>query len=128
MYLVQKEELNLGDHTHDDDLIWLDSIQSRIQNSGNPRQLIVGPASTGKTVLIQLKVLDLFRTNKDSKCLIILPLEQLCLKYRRFFLTASIPNEVCSHPLSDPKLIGKNHICQTLDSIYPYIDRVPYFH
>ena len=94
-FLAQKEVNPHGAQAKADDLIWLDSIQSKIINSGNPRQLIIGPASSGKTLLIQLKVLDLFRRNKASKCLIILPFKQLVQKYQNFFQFASIQQKVC---------------------------------
>ena len=66
---------------------WLDPIQSEIMNDSNPYQIIVGPASTGKTILIQLKVCQILQKGENVAVLIILPLEILKVKYLQFFDT-----------------------------------------
>jgi len=66
-------------------LVWLDPIQREIMNDKTAKkQVIIGPASTGKTILIQLKVLEIIETT-DEKILIILPYKQLEEKYKEFF-------------------------------------------
>ncbi len=92
--------------------IWLDPIQRAILNdlSGKTgpekRFLIMGPASTGKTVLIQLAVLRILEKipdknpdkNLKQKILIILPDDNLVKKYNNFFE---------GHESRDRILIGK---------------------
>jgi hypothetical protein len=39
--------------------IFLDPVQSEIMKDKHRKQMIIGPASTGKTLLIQLKVLEI---------------------------------------------------------------------
>jgi hypothetical protein len=54
-------------------------------NDPNPSQIIVGPASTGKTLLIQLKVLEILETEEDSKVLVLVPLEKMKKVYLKLF-------------------------------------------
>ena len=70
--------------------VWLDPVQQEIMNHSNPRQVIIGPASTGKTLLIQLKVVELGRNDKDSQILIFLPHQNLVKKYKHFFQEAEL--------------------------------------
>jgi superfamily I DNA and RNA helicase len=67
-------------------VVWLDPIQREIMNNNKElkKLVIIGPASTGKTILIQLKVLELVK-KPDEKALIILPYNQLEEKYKEFF-------------------------------------------
>ncbi len=65
--------------------IWLDPIQSFIMSQPNPCQIITGPASSGKTILVQLKVLELMRHNNSEDVLVILPTSELKEKYQEFF-------------------------------------------
>ena len=65
--------------------VWLDPMQMEIMEDQNPRQIIYGPASTGKTILIQLKVFQLIEENVDDNVLIILPNDRLVEKYKSFF-------------------------------------------
>ncbi len=65
--------------------MWLDPRQTEILQSNQKKQYIIGPASTGKTLLVQLKVLELFETNIESKVLIILPYKHLVQTYEKFF-------------------------------------------
>jgi hypothetical protein len=69
-------------------VVWLDAIQQEIMKDPTKRQVIVGPASTGKTLLIQLKVLEIIEETK-SKVLIILPYKQLEEKYKEFLKNAT---------------------------------------
>ena len=53
---------------------WLDPNQQEILNNKNPTQIIIGPASTGKTILIQLKVLEILENvNNTENILTLLP-------------------------------------------------------
>ena len=70
--------------------VWLDPIQQEIMNDSNSRQVIIGPASTGKTLLIQLKVLELGRNDRDCKILIFLPHKSLVKKYTDLFQEAEV--------------------------------------
>ncbi len=70
--------------------VWLDPVQQEIMSDANPRQVIIGPASTGKTLLIQLKVLELCRNDRDSEILILLPHISLVRKYQHFFLKSEV--------------------------------------
>ena len=54
-------------------------------NDPNPSQIIVGPASTGKTLLIQLKVLEILETEEDSKVLVVVPLKKMKKVYLKWF-------------------------------------------
>ena len=65
--------------------VWMDPIQTQVLNDRNPMMIIYGPASTGKTVLIQLKIIQLIKGNKNSKILVLLPHKRLVLKYKQFF-------------------------------------------
>ena len=69
-------------------VVWLDPIQLEIMKDTAKRQVIVGPASTGKTLLIQLKVLEIMETTTEN-VLIILPYKQLAAKYKEFLENAS---------------------------------------
>ena len=51
----------------------------------NPYQIIVGPASTGKTILIQLKAYQILQKDVSAAVLIVLPLDILKVKYIQFF-------------------------------------------
>jgi hypothetical protein len=71
-------------------VVWLDSIQREImKDKTSNRQVIVGPASTGKTILIQLKVLEIVETTTNEKVLIILPYKDLEEKYQEFLSQSS---------------------------------------
>ena len=54
---------------------FLDPIQQQIMSDQNPRQLIFGFPATGKTILVQLKALQLLEKDPACKVLIILPLK-----------------------------------------------------
>ncbi len=94
-------------------VVWLDVIQQEIMKDPAKRKVIVGPASTGKTLLIQLKVLEIIESGKDN-VLIILPLQQLVEKYKEFFKKATnidMSNRVrfCTAEIEDWEgLLGKN--------------------
>ncbi len=63
--------------------VWLDPIQVEIMKDKDPIQIIIGPASTGKTILIQLKIIEKLKNNEPV--IVILPSSALVLKYRLFF-------------------------------------------
>jgi hypothetical protein len=69
-------------------VVWLDPIQLEIMKDPIKKQVIVGPASTGKTLLIQLKVLEIMETT-NGNVLIILPYQQLVEKYKDFLKNAT---------------------------------------
>jgi len=73
--------------------IWLDPTQAKIMRDKNPKQILFGSASTGKTILIQLKVLDLLKNDKTSNVLIILPNQRLKMKYEKFFKNADVKKD-----------------------------------
>ncbi len=73
--------------------MWLDPLQAEILQDNNPKQYIIGPASTGKTLLIQLKVLEILKADKKSKVLIILPYKHLVKSYVEFFQDAGFNTE-----------------------------------
>lgn len=50
-------------------------------------QVIIGPAGTGKTILIQLKIVDILDTYTDSKVMVFLPYDRLVQSYKDFFLS-----------------------------------------
>lgn len=56
----------------------------------NNRQILRGPASTGKTIMIQIKVLQILRNDRNAKILILLPFTRLVEKYKTFFNNAGI--------------------------------------
>jgi hypothetical protein len=89
--------------------VWLDPLQTEILNDKNSKQIIIGPASTGKTILIFLKVLNIFKNEPDSNVLIILPYKQLVKMYLLYFNTAGLPNEVHVHESYDSKAIVLNN-------------------
>ena len=66
-------------------LIWLDPVQSKILRDSIPRQIIFGPASTGKTVLIQIKASETVRKFREQKNVVVVPNKELKEKYDRFF-------------------------------------------
>ncbi len=71
-------------------VVWLDPIQLEILNDvTTKKQIIIGPASTGKTLLIQLKVLQIIEKSTVN-VLIILPCKQLEAKYKDFFLKTDL--------------------------------------
>ena len=70
--------------------LWLDPLQAKILSDKNPYQVIIGPASSGKTIMIQLKILEILRNKKHEQVLIILPSETLKLKYEEFFSKANL--------------------------------------
>jgi hypothetical protein len=72
---------------------WLDPIQSEIMDDSNPYQIIVGPASTGKTLLIQLKVLQMLHKAEKEAVLIILPLQSLKQNYVKFFMDCGLQDD-----------------------------------
>ena len=63
----------------------MDPEQVEIMNDPDPWQIIIGPASTGKTLLIQLKVLDILTYDPNSNILILVPLEIMKATYQKFF-------------------------------------------
>jgi hypothetical protein len=69
--------------------VWLDPVQLKIMDSRHPRQIILGPASTGKTILIQLKIIEKLRANENV--LVVLPTKKLVSNYKLFF-SACIEN------------------------------------
>jgi hypothetical protein len=90
MQAAVKEALPDSKHEKRTIVVWLDPIQQEIMQDKTLKKLvIIGPASTGKTILIQLKVLEIVTMTKD-KVLIILPHEQLAAKYEKFFKTSDI--------------------------------------
>jgi superfamily I DNA and RNA helicase len=67
-------------------VLWLDPRQSQIMDEEvQKHQYIIGPPGTGKTILIQLKVLEVYQNNPESKVLIMLPYEPLVEAYKKFF-------------------------------------------
>ena len=62
--------------------VWLDPIQKRFFDDTSKQQLIIGSAGTGKTLLVQLKVLEM---NTSGKILILLPNDELVNQYKWFF-------------------------------------------
>jgi superfamily I DNA and RNA helicase len=68
--------------------VLLDPIQQQIMDDKNPRQLILGSAGTGKTVLLQLKAWQLLEDNPKCKVLIILPLKGVVDVYKSYFKSA----------------------------------------
>ncbi len=53
------------------EFIWLDPDQSKVLNDANPFQMIIGPASTGKTILIQLKIMQILKKDEDAKIMVL---------------------------------------------------------
>jgi hypothetical protein len=88
--------------------IWLDPFQMKIFKDPNPHQVVKGPASTGKTILVQLKVLQILRRDPlTCKVIILLPFERLVDKFKLFFQNAGV--ETDGHNLliatpNDPQL------------------------
>jgi hypothetical protein len=108
------EKLKLGSV-----FIWLDPIQKAIfdelcgkKDSSEKRFLIIGPASTGKTVLIQLAVLRILIGDAEKKVLIILPDDNLVKKYNKFFensfLDESDQEKSLNEKIPDENLAKKN--------------------
>ena len=78
------EKWNHPDVEYSKDLyIWLDPDQAKVMNHPYHLQIIIGPASTGKTILIQLKILEMLKKNENV--LVILPSSTLVSKYQSFF-------------------------------------------
>ncbi len=97
--------------------IWLDPIQSFIMCQPNPCQIITGPASTGKTILVQLKVLELMKNNHTEDVLVILPSSKLKEKYEEFFVKHNFG-------INHEKLVILTYaelIQQTIPKKYPHI-------
>jgi hypothetical protein len=65
--------------------VFLDPIQQQIIDDKNPKQLILGSAGTGKTVLLQLKARQLLKADPACKVLIILPLKGVVDVYKSHF-------------------------------------------
>ena len=93
--------------------IWMDPIQTQVLHDPNPMMIIYGPASTGKTVLIQLKIIQLIKGNKNSKILVLLPHKRLVLKYKQFFDWLNLDFEAENVRITTPEgpwelLVSKN--------------------
>jgi hypothetical protein len=86
MQTAVKYSLPDSNHEQGTIVVWLDPIQQEIMNDKKTKKhIIIGPASTGKTILIQLKVLEIVTKTTNNKVLIILPCNQLKEKYKEFF-------------------------------------------
>jgi hypothetical protein len=72
--------------------VWLDPIQVKIMSDKFPKQVIMGPASTGKTILVQLKILE--KLKKDDNVVVILPSSFLVVKYRSFYNEHFFPGKL----------------------------------
>jgi hypothetical protein len=84
----------LHENPSNDLFIWLDPFQMQVFEDSNPRQVLTGPASTGKTILVQLKVLQILRRDPTTcKVLILLPFDRLVQKYKHFFLNAGVQTD-----------------------------------
>ena len=81
---LEKVDKNISKTTFGSLFVWLDPVQQEIIDDDNPKQVIIGSASTGKTLLLQLKILDLCSNDKDSEAVIILPNKKLVKKYQEF--------------------------------------------
>ena len=66
--------------------LWLDPIQKRFLDDSCNEQLLIGTAGTGKTILAQLKVLQVFKSGNQAKILILLPNEVLVNQYKTSLL------------------------------------------
>ena len=69
----------------EDIYIWLDPNQVEILCEENKQQIIYGPASTGKTILTQLKIIEILKQDSTTKVLVILPYERVVEIYKNFF-------------------------------------------
>jgi len=67
----------------DDCYIWLDPIQNEILKSKEPKLLIPGAASTGKTALLQLKIVEILKSIEHCSIIVVLPITSICAS--RFF-------------------------------------------
>ena len=65
--------------------VWLDPDQMEILSDQNSRVVITAPASTGKTILLQLKIVDLLKSKPKDKVLVLLPNKKLVETYKVFF-------------------------------------------
>ena len=74
-------------------VVWLDPVQVAILDDETKRQIIIGNAATGKTLVIQLKVLELLHDSDDHKILIILPYSKLVQFYDSFFEAQGIKKD-----------------------------------
>jgi hypothetical protein len=63
--------------------VLLDPVQAKIMKLNYPLQVIVGPASTGKTILVQLKILEKLKTSENV--VVIIPSSFLVAKYQSFY-------------------------------------------
>jgi hypothetical protein len=85
-----KTSFDVGRSQPDVDLfVWLDPVQAKILRDKNPFQLIIGSVATGKTMLLQMKILDVLRTESHSKVLVVLPTSNLKSYYEKMFLDRS---------------------------------------
>ncbi len=89
--------------------IFLDPIQQQIMSDKNPRQLILGIAATGKTVLVQLKAWDLLDKDPVCKVLIILPQEGVIDVYQSYFGSAHQDRLFIMTFREDWKTIAEDH-------------------
>jgi hypothetical protein len=89
--------------------IFLDPIQQQIMSDKNPRQLILGIAATGKTVLVQLKAWDLLEKDPACKVLIILPQEGVVDVYQSYFGSAHKDRLFIMTSMEDWKRIAEDH-------------------
>lgn len=100
--------------------LWLDQRQAEVMQSSCKKQYIFGPASTGKTLLIQLKVLEILnackqdKDNRENKVLIVLPYDHLVISYKKFFQDSGFEtnnSDFLITTLSGPwRTIGDAHI------------------
>ena len=71
-------------------VVWHDPIQLEImRDKTTKRQVMVGLASTGKTILIQLKVLEIIEQTEEN-VFIILPYKNLEEQYKHFFENSGV--------------------------------------
>ena len=87
---LEKVDKNISKTTFGSLFVWLDPVQQEIIDDDNPKQVIIGSASTGKTLLLQLKILDLCSNDKDSEAVIILPNKRLVKKYQEFLTHSGV--------------------------------------
>jgi hypothetical protein len=122
-----KEALPDSKHEHGTIVVWLDPIQLEILNDKKAkRQIIIGPASTGKTILIQLKVLELVKRS-DEKVLIILPCKELEENYKYFFHQNNIAT-IGKVQFVRPDTNNWRHILKKQKNIHWFIDEFAALH
>ena len=56
-----------------DQYFWLDPIQSAVMECNSKKVFIAGPAGTGKTILLQLKIEQILKNDLDSRILVFFP-------------------------------------------------------